>query len=61
LHSYVQPIAFLKQNGSQVHTPPTENTHCKISSLTLRCSAIRLATSNQQTQGKGQLVVKAFQ
>ena len=24
---------FLKRNGCQSHTPPTENTHCKISSL----------------------------
>ena len=33
-------IAFLKPDRSQSHTPPTENTHCKISSLALR----RLAT-----------------
>ena len=33
-------IAFLKRDGSQSHTPPTENTHCKISSLALRHSAI---------------------
>ena len=35
-------IAFLKRDGSQSHTPPTENTHCKISSLALRRSAINL-------------------
>ena len=33
-------LAFLKWDRSQGHIPPTENTHCKISSLTLRCSAI---------------------
>ena len=33
-------IAFLKQDGSQSHTSPTENTHCKISSVALRRSAI---------------------
>ena len=31
-------IAFLKPDGSQSHTPPTENMHCKISSLALRRS-----------------------
>ena len=38
-------IAFLKRDGSQSHTPPTENMHCKISSLTLRHSAIIISTS----------------
>ena len=33
-------IAFLKRDRSQSHTSPTENTHCKISSLALRRSAI---------------------
>ena len=32
-------IAFLKRDGSWGHTLPTENTHCKISSLALRRSA----------------------
>ena len=34
------PIAFLKQDGSQGHTPPTKNPHCKITSLALSHLAI---------------------
>ena len=34
-------IALLKRDGSWGHTPPTESTICKISSLTLRRLAIK--------------------
>ena len=53
-------IAFLKRDGSQGHTPPTENTHCKVSSLALRRSAISLnSQAGQQDMSArcyGQLV-----
>ena len=34
--------SILKWDGSQGHTSPTENMHCKISSLALRHSAIKV-------------------
>ena len=36
LITFLERDKFLKQDGSQSHTPPTEYTHCKISSLALR-------------------------
>ena len=43
-------IAFLKRDGSWGHTPPTENTFYKISSLTLRCSAISITIVQSYTE-----------
>ena len=43
-------IAFLKHDGSWGHTPLTENTLCKISSLALRCSATNVL-SQANTHG----------
>ena len=42
LHSWSMTNWIPKARWSQSHTPPTENTHCKISSLALRRSAINI-------------------